>query len=78
MEYALLNEDDIRLNNQTFCWPGRMDPIFEVSQHRLAAKRELVEERIKERWGVHEGRDSEFESQNIHLTLIISGGLNLR
>ena len=33
-------EDDIKLNNQTFNWPGRMDPIFEVGQQRLTSRRE--------------------------------------
>ena len=42
-------EEDIKLNNQTFNWPGRMDPIFEVGQQRLASRREKAENVIKER-----------------------------
>lgn len=49
LDYALLPEEDIKLNNQTFNWPGRMEPIFEVSQQRLAARREKAENEVKER-----------------------------
>ena len=49
LDFALLPEEDIKLNNQTFNWPGRMEPIFEVSQQRLAARREKAENEIKER-----------------------------
>lgn len=42
-------EEDIKLNSQTFNWPGRMDPIFEVSQQRLSARREKAENEVKER-----------------------------
>ena len=42
-------EEDIKLNNQTFNWPGRMDPIFEVGQQRLASRREKAENVIKDR-----------------------------
>ena len=42
-------EEDIKLNNQTFNWPGRMDPIFEVGQQRLTSRREKAENEIKER-----------------------------
>ena len=49
MDYALLVEEDIKLNSQTFNWPARMEPIFEVCQQRLASKREVVEDKVKER-----------------------------
>ena len=49
MEYATLPEEDLKLNSQTFNWPGRMDPIFEVSQQRLASRREKAENQVKER-----------------------------
>ena len=49
LDYALLSEEDIKLNNHTFNWPGRMDPIFEVSQQRLATRREKAETEVKER-----------------------------
>ncbi len=49
MDYALISEDDIRLNSMVFNWPGRMDPIFDMSQQRLAVKREKSEEALKER-----------------------------
>ena len=39
----------MKLNSQTFNWPGRMDPIFEVSQKRLVSKREKAENEVKER-----------------------------
>lgn len=49
MDYALLHEEDIKLNSQTFNWPARMEPIFEVCQQRLNSRREAVEEKVKER-----------------------------
>ena len=49
LDFALLPEEDIKLNNQTFNWPGRMEPIFEVSQQRLAARREKAENEIRGR-----------------------------
>lgn len=51
MDYALLYEDDIKLNSQTFNWPARMEPIFEVSQQHLTARREIAEEKVKEKYG---------------------------
>lgn len=50
LDVAFLPEEDIKLNNQTFNWPGRMEPIFEVSQQRLAGRREKAENDVKERW----------------------------
>ena len=49
-------EDDIKLNNQMFNWPGRMDPIFEVGQQRLTSRREKAENEIKERHVTQQGR----------------------
>ena len=47
LDYALLSEEDISLNNQTFTWPGKMGPIFEVSQQRLVSRREKAEDEVK-------------------------------
>ncbi len=49
MDYALLHDDDIKLNSQTFNWPARMEPIFEVAQQRFATKREVAEDKVKEK-----------------------------
>ena len=49
MDYALLPEDDIKLNSMTFNWPDRMEPIFEVAQMRLNSKREQAENALKKR-----------------------------
>lgn len=49
LDYATLLEEDIKLNSQTFNWPARMEPIFEVSQQRLASRREKSENEVKER-----------------------------
>ena len=49
LDFAILPEEDIKLNNQTFNWPGRMEPIFEVSQQRLNARREKAEKEVKDR-----------------------------
>ncbi|KAL5473898.1 hypothetical protein EMCRGX_G028462 [Ephydatia muelleri] len=49
LDYATLTEEDIKLNSQTFNWPGRMEPIFDVSQQRLDSRRERAESELKER-----------------------------
>ena len=49
MDFALLTEEDIKLNSQTFNWPARMNPIFDVCQQRMTSKRELVEDRVNQR-----------------------------
>lgn len=49
MDYALLHEEDIKLNSHTFNWPARMEPIFDVSQQRLNSRREIVEDKVKEK-----------------------------
>ena len=50
LDYAVFPEEDIKLNSQTFNWPGRMEPIFEVSQQRLGARREKAENETKDRY----------------------------
>ncbi len=49
LDYATLPEEDIKLNSHTFNWPSRMEPIFEVSQQRLASRREKSENQLKEK-----------------------------
>ncbi len=49
LDYALLPEEDLELNSQTFQWPARIDPIFEISQHKLVTRREAAENEIKKR-----------------------------
>ena len=46
---SILSEEDIRLNSQTFNWPAKMDPIFEVSMKRITSKRDRAESEMKER-----------------------------
>ena len=43
------SDDDLKLNSQTFNWPDKMDPIFEVSQRRLLSRREKAEAELKEK-----------------------------
>ncbi len=49
LDYAVLPEEDLELNSKTFQWPARIDPIFEVSQHKLVARREVAENEVKKR-----------------------------
>ncbi len=49
LDYTSLPEEDIKLNSQTFNWPSRMEPIFEVSQQRLASRREKAENQLNQR-----------------------------
>lgn len=49
LDIAILPEEDLKLNSQTFKWPARMEPIFEVSGTRLVKKREKVEQELRSR-----------------------------
>lgn len=56
LDIATLPEEDLKLNSQTFKWPARMEPIFEVSQTRLVKKKEKVEQELR-------GRREKFEAR---------------
>ena len=43
-------DDDLRLNNELFGWPAKIEPMFEVSQLKLASKREEAELALKNRY----------------------------
>lgn len=47
LDIAILPEEDLKLNSQTFNWPARMEPIFEVSQMKLVNRREKVEQELR-------------------------------
>lgn len=49
LDIAILPEEDLKLNSQTFNWPARMEPIFEVSQMKLVNRREKVEQELRAR-----------------------------
>ena len=40
-------DEDLRLNNELFGWPAKIEPMFEVSQLKLASKREEAELALK-------------------------------
>lgn len=62
LDFVALPEEDLKLNSQTFRWPARMEPIFEVSQSRLAKKREKVEEDLRDRRKRFEARLEEYDT----------------
>ena len=49
--YAYNIDEDLRLNNELFGWPAKIEPMFEVSQLKLASKREEAELALKNRSG---------------------------
>ena len=53
----------MKLNSQLFNWPARMDPIFEVSQKRLASRREKAEKDVKDRREEFEQTLKDYEDQ---------------
>ena len=55
-------DDDLKLNSQTFNWPAKMDPIFEVSQKRLLSRRERAENDLKERTTKFEEQLTEYHN----------------
>ena len=59
----LPSEEDIKLNSQTLTWPSRMEPIFEVSQKKLATRRETAENQLKERRAKFEDTISTFQAE---------------
>lgn len=56
-------DDDLKLHAQLFKWPEKMDPIFEVSQKRLVARRERAEKEVKEKKEQFEQMLKDFEEQ---------------
>ena len=42
-------DEDLRLNNEVFGWPAKIEPMFEVSQLKLAGRREEAESALKNR-----------------------------
>lgn len=62
LDFVDLPEEDLILNSQTFQWPARMDPIFEVSQGKLVKKREKVEDELKEKRQKFESRLDEYDA----------------
>lgn len=63
MDYAILPEDDIKLNSQTFNWPARMEPIFEVAQQKLNSRREVAEDQVKVRRSEFEAKLEGYQAQ---------------
>ena len=49
--YACYTDEDLRLNNELFGWPAKIEPMFEVSQLKLASRREEAELALKNRSG---------------------------
>ncbi|XP_065898705.1 dynein axonemal heavy chain 3-like isoform X2 [Dysidea avara] len=49
LDYANFSDEDLRLNNELFGWPAKIEPMFEVSQLKLASKREEAELALKNR-----------------------------
>ncbi|GLG98287.1 Dynein heavy chain, cytoplasmic, partial [Gryllus bimaculatus] len=47
MSHALLSPEDIFLNSRVFVWPADMEAVLELSQQRLAHRREMVEIALK-------------------------------
>ncbi|KAI8825240.1 dynein heavy chain and region D6 of dynein motor-domain-containing protein [Fimicolochytrium jonesii] len=51
LTYALMSEEDIKLNGVTFTWPGRIIPIFELSKKRMLQKKGKAQEDLKTKIG---------------------------
>ena len=62
LDFVVLPEEDLKLNSQTFKWPARMEPIFEVSQAKMGKKREKVEEELRDRRKRFEARLEEYHA----------------
>lgn len=63
LDYATLPEEDLKLNSKVFNWPGRMEPIFDLSQQRLASRREKAEQQVKDRRERFEALLTEYQSE---------------
>ncbi|TPX59932.1 hypothetical protein PhCBS80983_g02164 [Powellomyces hirtus] len=63
LTYALMSEEDIKLNGVTFTWPGRIMPIFELSKKRMLQKKAKAQEDLKAKIGAtNDELDECFES----------------
>jgi dynein heavy chain len=47
LNYAILSEDDIKLNGTTLTWPTRIMPIFDLSKKRMLQKKTKAQEDLK-------------------------------
>ena len=47
LTYALMSDEDIKLNGVTFTWPGRILPIFDLSKKRMMQKKLKAQEDLK-------------------------------
>eukprot|EP01135_Chromosphaera_perkinsii_P007265 Nk52_evm73s745 gene=Nk52_evmTU73s745 len=47
LRFANMSEEDIKLNITTFTWHERIEPVFELSNQRMANKRSKVQEDLK-------------------------------
>ena len=47
LDYASLNEEDLKLNATTFTWPRRVMPILDVGRKRLLQRKEKVQEDVR-------------------------------
>lgn len=47
LDFAILSEEDIHINNRTFKWPGKMEPIFEASHQSLVERRTIAETEVE-------------------------------
>ncbi|KXS11241.1 hypothetical protein M427DRAFT_505508 [Gonapodya prolifera JEL478] len=47
LQYAFLSEEDIKLNGQTFTWPTRILPIFDLARKRMAQRKAKAQDDLK-------------------------------
>ncbi|KAJ3342024.1 Dynein heavy chain 7, axonemal [Gonapodya sp. JEL0774] len=47
LQYAFFSEEDIKLNGQTFTWPTRILPIFDLARKRMAQRKAKAQDDLK-------------------------------
>jgi len=55
--------DDIKLNSSVFHWPDNINGVFDLSQNRLASRRELAEEKLRKKIAAFEEKLLEYNKE---------------
>ncbi|KAL8573170.1 Dynein heavy chain 3, axonemal [Nucella lapillus] len=60
LDYAIFPFEDIKLNSTVFHWPEHIQTVFELSNNRMASKRENLEEDLRKRVSAFEDKLGDF------------------
>lgn len=60
---SFASDEDIKLNSTVFHWPDNINTVFDLSQNRLAMRRERAEEELKKKIAAFEEKLIEYSKE---------------